>query len=84
MPIHHASRIAETSDLYVQESGMTLHSGPSLHEREKCRLTHDLVFMKPKTMVSIFHKESAARKVPIEKMATRDASFQMLLPRVPP
>ena len=67
VPIHHASRIAETSDFYVQESGMPLHSRPSLHEREKCRLTQDLVFMKLETMVSIFHKESAARKVSIEK-----------------
>ena len=41
MHIHHASRIAEPTDCYVQESGMPLNSRPSLHEREKRRLTQD-------------------------------------------
>ena len=45
VPIHHASRIAETTDFYVQESGMPLNSRPSLHEREKCRLTQDLILL---------------------------------------
>ena len=30
---------------HVQESGRPLNSSPSLHEREKCLLTHDLVFV---------------------------------------
>ena len=41
MPIHHASRIAQTTGCYVQECGMPLNSRPGLHEREKCRLTQD-------------------------------------------
>ena len=43
VPIHHASRIAETTDFYVQES-------------EKCRLTQDLVFMNVRRWFRSFTK----------------------------
>ena len=45
VPIHHASRITETTDFYVQESGMPLDSRPGLHESEKYRLTQDLILL---------------------------------------
>ena len=37
--------LVETTDFYVQESGMPLDSRPSLHESEKYRLTQDLILL---------------------------------------